>query len=99
MTKRFCFFLCVLTSFLFAQNPVRVETFDEQGNNPLFIEGDWAGTIFAPKAKLVLGQANKRIFGRFVGNGITVHQYASLYAVSFAPETETAIAYFNMEEK
>ena len=69
------------------------------GNEPLFIEGDWAGTIFAPKAKLVLGQAKKEIYGRFVGNGITVHQYASLYAVPFAPETETTIAYFNMEEK
>ena len=99
MTKRFCFFLCVLTSFLLAQNPVRIETFDEQGNNPLFIEGEWAGTIFAPKAKLVLGQAKKEIYGRFVGNGITVHQFASLYAVAFAPATETTIAYFNMEEK
>ncbi|MDD7299717.1 hypothetical protein [Fibrobacter intestinalis] len=69
------------------------------GNEPLFIEGDWAGTIFAPKAKLVLGQAKKEIYGRFVGNGITVHQYASLYAVPFAPEMETTVAYFNMEEK
>ena len=32
-------------------------------------------------------------------NGITVHQYASLYAVPFAPEMETTVAYFNMEEK
>ncbi len=69
------------------------------GNEPLFIEGDWAGTIFAPKARLVLGQAKKKIYGRFVGNGITVHQYASLYAVPFAPEMETTVAYFNMEEK
>ncbi len=69
------------------------------GSEPLFIEGDWAGTIFAPNAKLVLGQAKKEIYGRFVGNGITVHQYAILHAVHFAPKTETAVAYFNTEEK
>lgn len=69
------------------------------GDNPLFIEGEWAGTIFAPKARLILGQADKRIYGRFVGNGVTVHQYASLYAVPFAPETETSVAYFKMEGK
>ncbi len=69
------------------------------GNEPLFIEGDWAGTIFAPKARLVLGQAKKEIYGRFVGNGITVHQYATLRAVPFAPVVGTAVAYFNTEEK
>lgn len=69
------------------------------GNNPLFIEGEWAGTIFAPKARLVLGQAKKEIYGRFVGNGITVHQYATLHAVPFAPVAGTAVAYFNTEER
>lgn len=69
------------------------------GDETLFIEGDWAGTLFAPKAKLVLGQAKKFLYGRFVGNGITVHQYASLYVVHFDPQTKMTIAYFNMEEK
>ncbi|MBP5247010.1 MAG: hypothetical protein J6Z31_04060 [Fibrobacter sp.] len=69
------------------------------GNETLFIEGDWSGTLFAPKAKLVLGQATKSLYGRFVGNGITVHQYATLHVVHFDPQTKTAIAYFNMEEK
>ncbi len=69
------------------------------GNEALFIEGDWAGTLFAPKAKLVLGQAKKSLYGRFVGNGITVHQYASLYVVHFDPQTKMTIAYFNMEER
>lgn len=53
------------------------------GENPLIIEGEWAGTIFAPNAKLILGQAEKKFYGRFLGNGITVHQYASLYSVPF----------------
>jgi len=69
------------------------------GDKTLFIEGDWAGTLFAPKAKLVLGQAKKSLHGRFVGNGITVHQYASLYVVHFDPQTKMTIAHFSMEEK
>ena len=69
------------------------------GNETLFIEGDWAGTLFAPKAKLVLGQAKKSLYGRFVGNGITVHQYASLHVVHFDPQTKMTIAHFNTEEK
>lgn len=62
-----------------------------QGTETAFIEGEWAGTIYAPYARLVLGQANKNIFGRFMGNGITIHQYAKLYAVPFEPNSETAV--------
>ena len=69
------------------------------GTNPIFIEGFWAGTIFAPNAKLVLGQANKEIYGRFVGNGITVHQYTKLYSVPWNPEKEQAVVYLNKEKK
>ena len=68
------------------------------GTNPLYIEGAWAGTIYAPKAKLVLGQANKTIYGRFVGNGISVHQYAKLNAVRWIPKRESNIVYLNKGE-
>ena len=63
------------------------------GTDPLYIEGLWAGTIFAPNAKLVLGQANKTIYGRFVGNGITVHQYAKLYSVKWNPKKESVVTH------
>ncbi|WP_297699514.1 PDZ domain-containing protein [uncultured Fibrobacter sp.] len=33
----------------------------------MFIEGDWAGTIHAAKADLIMGQTNKLMYGRFVG--------------------------------
>ena len=69
------------------------------GDKTLFIEGDWSGTLFAPKAKLVLGQAKKSLYGRFVGNGITVHQYTTFHVVPFAPKAKAAIAHFSMEEK
>ena len=69
------------------------------GTDPLYIEGLWAGTIYAPKAKLVLGQANKTIYGRFVGNGIAVHQYAKLYSVCWNPVVESIIAHIYQELK
>ena len=59
----------------------------------MYIEGLWAGTIYAPKAKLVLGQANKTIYGRFVGNGITVHQYAKIYSVKWNPKKEAIVTH------
>ncbi len=43
--------------------------------------------------------AKKSLYGRFVGNGITVHQYATLYVVHFDPQTKMTIAFFNTEEK
>ena len=48
--------------------------------------GMWAGTIFAPNADLILGQSSKRLYGRFLGKNITVHQYATVHYVKFEPE-------------
>ena len=64
----------------------------------IFIEGLWAGTIFAPQAELVLGQANKEIYGRFLGHGITLHQYARMIAVKFAPLAVVASTFFKGEK-
>lgn len=56
------------------------------------VEGSWAGTIFAPNADLVLGQSSKKLYGRFLGRDVTVHQYAAVHHVAFEPETATEIA-------
>lgn len=61
----------------------------QHGNETMTVEGMWAGTIFAPNADLILGQSNKKLYGRFLGRNITVHQYATLYSVSFNPEITT----------
>lgn len=45
--------------------------------------------IFAPNADLILGQSNKKLYGRFLGRNITVHQYATVYSVNFNPEIST----------
>ena len=55
---------------------VVVETRDEQASN----------------ADLVLGQSSKKLYGRFLGKNVTVHQYAQVYSIPFNPEMNTAIA-------
>ena len=57
----------------------------QHGSETMFIEGEWAGTILAPNADLVLGQSNKIVYGRFAGKNVTVHQYAMVKIVPFNP--------------
>ena len=59
----------------------------QHGNETMTIEGEWAGTIFAPNADLILGQSFKVLYGRFLGKNVTVHQYSTIYAVAYNPET------------
>lgn len=61
----------------------------QHGSETMTVEGMWAGTIFAPNANLILGQSNKKLYGRFLGKDITVHQYATVYSVNFKPEITT----------
>ena len=63
------------------------------GTEKLFIEGDWAGFIYAPNAKIVLGQTKyKTIYGQILGNGISVHQYAKIFKVVYKPNDVQTIA-------
>ena len=57
----------------------------QHGSETMFIEGEWAGTILAQNADLVLGQSNKIVYGRFAGKNVTVHQYATVKIVPFNP--------------
>ena len=50
-----------------------------------YIEGMWAGTIYAPKAKVIMGQVTKTIYGRVLARDVIVHQYAKVYRVDFNP--------------
>ena len=61
----------------------------QYGEQPVFVEGDWAGTIHAAKAQLILGQTVKNVYGRFLGNGVTVHQNTDVYRVDFNPIQST----------
>ena len=64
----------------------------QYGSETVTVEGMWAGTIFAPNADLVLGQSSKKLYGRFLGKNVTVHQYTQVYGIPFAPEMNSAIA-------
>ncbi len=55
------------------------------GEQPVIVEGYWAGTIYAAKAQLILGQTIKSIHGRFLGKSVIVHQNTDVYRVDFNP--------------
>ena len=57
----------------------------QYGEQPMFVEGQWAGTIHAIRAHLILGQTIKELHGRFLGNMVTVHQNTDVYRVDFNP--------------
>lgn len=57
----------------------------QYGEQPMFVEGEWAGTIHALRAHLVLGQTVKVLYGRFLGKMVTVHQNTDVYRVDFNP--------------
>ena len=68
------------------------------GSEQFFVHGVWAGTIIAPNAKLVLGQTeNKKIYGQFLGKGVTVHQFSKIFRVPFkSQKTITSNAQLNV---
>ena len=57
------------------------------------IEGLWAGTVYAPKAKVVMGQVYKAIYGRVLGRDVDIHQYSRVYRVDFNPTDAVQVAY------
>ena len=56
-------------------------------------------TIFAPKAKVIVGQVNKTIYGRIVARGVSVHQYTKVYRVDFNPIGAMQVAYVHSYTK
>ena len=58
-----------------------------------YLEGMWAGTIYAPKAKVIMGQATKNIYGRVLARDVVVHQFAKVYRVDFNPTDASQVAY------
>ena len=58
-----------------------------------YLEGMWAGTIYAPKAKVVLGQVTKTIYGRVLARDVVVHQFATVYRVDFNPTDALLVSY------
>lgn len=55
------------------------------GSNSMNVDGEWAGTIFAPNGSVVLCQTVKTAYGRFLADYISVHQSAKIHSVAFCP--------------
>ncbi|WP_234978152.1 hypothetical protein [Fibrobacter intestinalis] len=91
---------CIWRAKLNRQNNVQDSTIArgvmlmQHGSETMFIEGEWAGTILAPNADLVLGQSNKIVYGRFAGKNVTVHQFAIIYKVPYSPKEYYDVALF-----
>ena len=57
------------------------------------LEGKWAGTIYAPKAGVVMGQVSKTIYGRILARNVTIHQNSNVYRVDFNPTDVMQVSY------
>lgn len=63
------------------------------GTNRVFIQTDFAGTIVAPNAEVVVGQSGKNYYGTIYAKSIVVHQDAKITWVRFVPlPTNTVVA-------
>lgn len=61
-------------------------------SKPIYIEGQWGGTIYNPLGKIVIGQAEKLIYGRFLAKKIEQHQYSKLFRVDFVKNPNPPLA-------
>lgn len=52
----------------------------------IYIEGDLCGTLYAPLAKIIIGQTKKIYYGRILAKDIVVHQRTKIFRVDFNPK-------------
>lgn len=81
------------TNFQYWTNVAKGFKLAHHSSQGFYIEGQWAGTIFAPKAKVIMGQVNKTIYGRILARDVVIHQYAKVYRVDFDPITSMQVAF------
>lgn len=58
-----------------------------------YLEGMWAGTVYAPKAKVIMGQVTKTIYGRVLARDVVIHQFTKMYRIDFNPTDAMQVAY------
>lgn len=59
--------------------------FIQHKSGTMYIEGNFAGTLYAPLAKIIMGQTEKTFYGRVLARDITIHQYTKIFRVDFNP--------------
>ena len=61
------------------------------GTNRVFIQTDFAGTIIAPNAEVVIGQSGKNFYGAVYAKSIVVHQNTKITWVPFVEAQANAV--------
>ena len=61
--------------------------------NKLFIQTDFAGTIIAPNAEVVVGQSGKNFYGAIYAKSIVVHQNTKITWVPFVSNSLSTVSY------
>lgn len=64
------------------------------GTNRVFIQSDFAGTIVAPNAEVVVGQSGKNFYGAIYAKSIVIHQNTRITWVPFVlQQNNSVVAY------
>lgn len=61
------------------------------GTNRVFIQSDFAGTIVAPNAEVVVGQSGKNFYGAIYAKSIVIHQNTRITWVPFVSQQNNSI--------
>jgi cytoskeletal protein CcmA (bactofilin family) len=61
------------------------------GTNRVFIQTDFAGTVIAPNAEVVIGQSGKNFYGAVYAKSIVVHQNTKITWVPFVEAQANAV--------
>ena len=59
----------------------------QHSSQKMYVDEQFFGSIVAPRSHVIIGQANKVFYGAVVAKDISVHQYAYVNYVEFAPIT------------
>ena len=61
------------------------------GTNPVYIQTEFAGTIIAPNAEVIVGQVGKNFYGAIYAKSIEVHQDTKVIWVPFLRESVNSV--------
>lgn len=61
------------------------------GTNKVFIQSDFAGTIVAPNAEVVVGQSGKNFYGAIYAKSIVIHQNTRITWVPFVSQQNNSV--------
>lgn len=61
-------------------------------SKPIFIDGQWGGTIYNPLGTIVIGQSERLIYGRFLAKKYEQHQFSKLFRVDFIKNPNPPLA-------